>query len=295
MTLLVGHPWRRSDRSAISLGAMLARSLGTDLLVVSVVPAPWPTTVAGNVDKEFVAWSRTVGAAAVVDAERVLGEVAGDLDAKAISVPGRSVPATLLEQAKRTGAGLVVVGSGSRGPWDTVVLGSTNDRLLHSSHVPVAVAPRGFSTHAVPRFGRATCAFRADEVSRDLLRGTAQICAEAGARLRIATFGVLGRTMYPPEVRGEHDVLAAFVDQASTAQAAAVTEVLDGRAAGLGLESVVATGRDWRDAVRSVEWGHDDVLVVGSSAGGVLARVFLGSTATRIVRHSPVPVIVVPA
>ena len=41
--------------------------------------------------------------------------------------------------------------------------------------------------------------------------------------------------------------------------------------------------------------GRGDVLVVGSSSGGVLARVFLGSNATRVVRHSPVPVIVVPA
>jgi nucleotide-binding universal stress UspA family protein len=36
------------------------------------------------------------------------------------------------------------------------------------------------------------------------------------------------------------------------------------------------------------------VLVVGSSSIGPIARVFLGSRASRIVRHSPVPVIVVP-
>jgi nucleotide-binding universal stress UspA family protein len=36
------------------------------------------------------------------------------------------------------------------------------------------------------------------------------------------------------------------------------------------------------------------VLVVGSSSIGPLARVFLGSRATKIVRHAPVPVVVVP-
>jgi len=36
------------------------------------------------------------------------------------------------------------------------------------------------------------------------------------------------------------------------------------------------------------------VLVVGSSSIGPVARVFLGSRATKIVRHSPVPVVVVP-
>jgi nucleotide-binding universal stress UspA family protein len=37
-----------------------------------------------------------------------------------------------------------------------------------------------------------------------------------------------------------------------------------------------------------------DVLVVGSSALGPLAQVFLGSRAAKVVRHSPVPVVVVP-
>ena len=48
MTLVVGHAPRRNDRSAISLAAMTARALATDLLVVSVVPAPWPTLVVGS-------------------------------------------------------------------------------------------------------------------------------------------------------------------------------------------------------------------------------------------------------
>jgi nucleotide-binding universal stress UspA family protein len=181
------------------------------------------------------------------------------------------------------------VGSADDGEWDRVALGSTADHLLHAAHVPVAVAPRGFATHAVSRFARATCAFRADRASDDVLRRTTEICAEAGASVRIATFGVLGKTMYPPEVRGEQDVLASFVEQAEAALRAA--------AAATGLrevDHVVATGRDWAEAVGRLEWRHDDVLVLGSSPRGVLARVFIGSHASRIIRHSPVPVVVVP-
>jgi nucleotide-binding universal stress UspA family protein len=36
------------------------------------------------------------------------------------------------------------------------------------------------------------------------------------------------------------------------------------------------------------------VLVVGSSSIGPVARVFLGSRASKIVRNSPVPVVLVP-
>ena len=61
-----------------------------------------------------------------------------------------------------------------------------------------------------------------------------------------------------------------------------------------GLESVVGHGESWAEAVEDVEWDDGDVLVVGSSALGPVARVFLGSRASKIVRHSPVPVVVVP-
>ena len=43
-----------------------------------------------------------------------------------------------------------------------------------------------------------------------------------------------------------------------------------------------------------MEWEDGEVLVVGSSAIGPVARVFLGSRASKIVRNSPVPVVVVP-
>jgi nucleotide-binding universal stress UspA family protein len=58
--------------------------------------------------------------------------------------------------------------------------------------------------------------------------------------------------------------------------------------------SHVAAGADWAGALAAGNWLPGDLLVVGSSRHGPLARVFLGSTATKIVRASPVPVVVVP-
>ena len=290
MTVLVGHPPRPHDRAAISYGAMIARSRSMPLRVVSVVPAPWPTTVAGSADREYAAWSRGEGDKAVAAARTVLDEVAGDLDTEAEALPGRSVARALLIRAREVGASLVVIGSSEGGPFDRVRLGSTADRLLHSAELPVAVATRGFATHAVPRFGRVTCAFRADRASVDVLARVAATCREAGAALRVVTFGVAGRTMYPPEVRGEEEVVAAYVDQATAAQAAA----LAGLAVPDDVDTSVAIGADWASAMASLEWRHDEILVLGSATGGLVSRVLLGSNANRIVRHSPVPVIVVP-
>lgn len=293
MTVVVGHPTRQADggadRSAIALGAMLARTVDTDLLAVSVVPAPWPTATAGGTDREYVAWVAEFGAAAVRDAEAALAGLAPDLATRAISVSGRSVPQALLEQVRESDAGMLVVGSADDGRPGRVALGSTADHLLHAAHVPVALAPHDF-TPGAERVGRATCAFRADRASQEVLARTAEICAGAGAEVRAATFGVRGKTMYPPEVpHGEQQILEAFVEQARGALGEALTET------GLGaLEPIVATGATWQEALAALDWRDDEVLVLGSSSRSLLSRVFLGSRASRIIRHSPVPVVVVP-
>ena len=86
-------------------------------------------------------------------------------------------------------------------------------------------------------------------------------------------------------------MLDAYVEQTSKAQATPSPRIPD---AGADVETVVATGRDWPEALGRLDWQDGDVLVVGSSPTGLLARVFIGTNATRIVRHSPVPAIVVP-
>lgn len=297
MSLLVGFAPGREDRSGVELAAMLARSSGRSLVIVTVVPAPWPTPVAGHTDREFEAWARELGERAAADASALVAEHCPDIDASARYVAGRSIPATLMAEAEAAGAGMIVVGSGRDGGYGRVNLGSTTDRLLHSAHIPVAVATRGYYTAPGDRVSRATCAFRGDEVSRRTLERTAELCQEIGTVLRIATFAVRGRTMYPPEVgaRAEDMVLERWVAQAADLQAQALDELSDAGIRPEQVEAVVATGRSWGSAVDSLPWERDEVLVIGSStSASLMARLFLGSNASKIVRHSPVPVIVVP-
>lgn len=292
MTIVVGHPPHKDDRSALQLAATLARSSGQDLRVVTVVPPPWPTPVAGGPDKEFARWSREQGEAATTQARAALAELCADLRSEVVTVAASSAAATLIEQAEQHGGSIVVVGSASHGAWGTVVVGSTADRLLHSSTVPVAVATRGHRAEAATRVLRATCAFRGDAASRAVLARTAAICRDVGASLRVATFAVRGRTMYPPEVLGEKQVMEAYVARTAAEQEQAVAEL--GDLAPADVRTAVATGATWTEALEQLEWDRGDVLVVGSSVAGLVSRLFLGSNATRIVRHSPVPVVVVP-
>jgi nucleotide-binding universal stress UspA family protein len=60
------------------------------------------------------------------------------------------------------------------------------------------------------------------------------------------------------------------------------------------VDVVVGTGHDWREAVEDVPWESGDMLLLGSGAAGQTAHVFLGSAASKILRHAPVPVMIVP-
>ena len=296
MTLVVGFPPGKDDWSAIELGATLARSARTDLLVVTVVPTVWPTPVAGHTDREFADWAEQQGTAAVAEANAILAEHCPDVAAVARWTPGRSIASALLEQAEEVAASMIVVGSGSTGSYGRVHPGATGDWLLHSSHIPVAVATHGYTASTHGRIRRASCAFRGDEKSLRTAERTAAICVDVGASLRLVTFAVRGRTFYTAGVgvHAEDMVLDRWVTQATAAQEAGVRALETSGQAPADIETVVATGRSWGAAVDRLDWDRDEVLVVGSSTAGVVERIFLSSNASKIVRHSPVPVIVVP-
>lgn len=292
MTLVVGYTPHKGDRTPIQLGATLARSAGQELRLVTVIPSRWPTPVAGGTDREFNRWAQEYGAKAVAEAVAAAAELCPDVPVEAVAVPGRSVAAALISYAVQVDAAMIVVGSGSDGSWGTVVMSSTAHRLLHSAHIPVAVATRGYRAAPDATVSRATCAFRGDELSHAVLARTSALCADVGASLRVVTFGVRGRTMYPPEVLGEDDILETYVKHTAAEQEKAVAGL--GRAAPDSVETAVATGRSWSEALESLDWEKGDVLVIGSSSASFMSRLFLGTNATKIVRQSPVPVIVVP-
>lgn len=300
MTLLVGFRGGADDLSGLVLAATLARSSGAPLEVVTVVPASWPTPITGAADRDFARWSSEQGDAAVREADELVAEICPDLPTTTRWTTSRSVATGLLDAAADAGAGagadMIVIGSRSDAGHGQVNVGSVASRLLHSSPVPVAMATRGYHPSAGARVRRVTCAFRGDESSRSTLERTAVICTEVGAELRVATFAVRGRTMYPPEVgvSAEDAVLQAWLEQAGRAQTEAVDSLRAAGTAPEALTTVVGAGRSWTAALDAVGWERDDVLVVGSSREGRLERLFLGSSATKIVRHSPVPVIVVP-
>jgi nucleotide-binding universal stress UspA family protein len=269
---------------------MLARSADDDLVLCAVVPGAWPPSPA-KVDAEYQAELGSV-------AEDVLAQARGRLpeDIKVTTEVhhARSTPAGLLEVAEKHAASLIVAGSASAGGAGYVTLGSATGRLLHSSPVPVALAPRGFRARPDARVRRVTAAFGGSQ--DDLVVAAAGVAARVGAALRLVSFAVRPRAPYTVAVGREADdsMVAEWVQQIQESQRAALAEVEDLPSVPPDCEAVVGRGETWDEALEDVEWEDGDVLVVGSSSIGPIARVFLGSRSSKIVQHSPVPVVVVP-
>lgn len=290
MTILVGLG-PLDDNSTIEFAATLARSDGQDLAVVSVVPAPWPTPLAGGADGEYRAWATEQGSAAAARAKAFTDAHCTGITTHTSWVSGRSAPSALRREAARLSADLIVLGSSrTRG---RIALGSTADALLHSSPIPVAIGTRGY---AAPRSGlieRATVAFRGDTQSHQALRRTAEVCQRAGATLRVVTFAVSTQGMFTAGVgRSERFVTDQWIESVTLDQHQAVDGLADLGINPADVEQSVARGTDWAKALHRVTWHDGEVLVVGSSREGRLTRLFLGPTGTRIVRASHVPVMV---
>lgn len=291
MTYLVGYSPRKDDSCALELACQFARSEPATVHALTVVPRGWETVAGSATDGEFEQWAAEEGAASAKEALAQLAEHSG-VTSTATWVTGRSVPASILEQAELLGASIVVVGSGSEGAEGQVSVTSKTDRLLHSSHVPVVIAPRGYAPAPDSTITRVTLAFRDDDKTWKLLDQVASICRTVGAELRLVTVALRHRGMVTsPAKQNEDLVFASLRQQVDEAQAEALEHLAS---TGLTASTLVAEGTSWAEALGSVPYQAGDVLVVGSSTTHPLASVFLGSSAAKIVRNSTVPVVVVP-
>jgi len=293
VTVVVGYIPHRGGRGALDLGLQLAHARGEAMAVVTAVPRQWSTPSLAKVDAEYVEYARQVGEQAEAQARDYLQDTSVTVETSYRATPGRSVSSALVEAVEELDASTLVIGSSADGPEGRIVFGSTADKLLHSSPVPLAIAPRGYRSVAAAGFTRLTCAFSDNPASVRVVGRAAELSKQLGAPLRVASFGVRNATMYPPEVglTAEDSVLDSWASQAAAAQERLVSDGVIGD----DVPRVIGTGTGWTEAVTSVDWQRDELLALGSSVTGPLARVFLGSRAGKLIKASPVPVLVLPA
>jgi nucleotide-binding universal stress UspA family protein len=276
-------------RDALGLGRMLARTGDVTLTVCVVVPQTWDYPSPARVDAEYAAFLKQYAEDAIAEAREFLGE---EVSAEYTSTSASSASEGLIATATEKGAALIALGSARHGPLGRFTVGGIANEMLHVSPVPVALAPRGYRPSSGARLRRVTCAFSGSTQSQSAFDAAVQLSSRHGVPLRLTTFVVRDRQMYPSQVGYDAERLVAeqWRAQALEAQEKALATLPDDVA----VEAGIVEGRDWEDALDSLPWEDGEVLVVGSSRLGPVARVFLGSSSTKIIRSSPVPVVVIP-
>ncbi|WP_138759269.1 universal stress protein [Modestobacter altitudinis] len=290
MTTVIGLAPNQRGAAAVHLGSMLARSLADDVVVATIVPAPWPPNP-HRMDAEYLAHREEAAQEALAVARTQIGP---DLSVELVSHSARSVSSGLLDVARDRRATVVALGSSSTGLRGVVSLGGVAERVLHSADIPVTLAPRGFDTGRTnARISRITVAFGRADKDSDLLVTAARVAADIGATLRVACFAVRPLTAAAGSIEPSAEDLV--VGEWATRLESDVRQALraDAGGAGAGVDVVVGRGGTWAAALSGVPWGRGEVLAVGTSSSAV-SRFFLGSHASKIVRNSPVPVFLWP-
>ena len=292
--VLIGYGPEDRGKGSLDLGLTMARTGGFPVVVACVVPDRWRRgSNALSLDKDYREFLLGQADQALTTARESVA--ADDVPVSYEVVTARSAPAGLMQAAEDFGARLIVCGSSSDGAWGHVAFGSVTNRMVRGSKVPIALAPRGLRFPPGHRIERMTLAFDGTSASKRVLRQGASVAAKYGVKLRVVTFAVRTSRMYPNEVglNVEDRVVQEWQQQVVDTLAQAVSH-LDAELPAPP-ETLVCEGDSWGDVLEAPEWTASDVIVLGSSASEPRwSRVLLGSTAARILRHSPVPAVVVP-
>ena len=282
--IAVGIDGFDEGRDAAVLGAMIARAIGAELLLVAVHPNPL------IVLPQELGWTGLHKRA-----EASLRETRDAIapSARIAVETDWSVPRALDRVVEREQRDLLVLGSSRSGPDGRVRIGGRTRQLLYHGACALAVAPRGLGARPARELTRLGVGYDGGSESDAALAVAGSIAHAVGAQLRVR--GVVDDRL--PAVGWSHlerervkamwdeilePELRSLGDEAQRAAeattVAAEVEVLRGRPADALLELA--------DKV--------DLLVIGSRRWGTVARVLLGSTGEALMHDARCPIMVVP-
>jgi nucleotide-binding universal stress UspA family protein len=278
--VLTGFIPEPRGRDGLVLALALARQARARLAVATVQPPVWNTPGPARADES--AWRAYLReqAAATLEQARELGGPEAEYVVHTNKGSGRG----LVELARRRDADVVVIGSAPGGGRGRISLGSTADQLLHSSPVPVLLAPKGWAEDGPPGFERLTVAYRRGPGCDAAVPLAARTAAGLDVPLRLVTLVVDGGR----RARIEQEMVESLRRQAAADLRAAAR----GQRRRLEVEVKVLEGRTVARALAEADWLPGELIICASSSTGPLRRVFLGDTSIKIVKAATRPVMI---
>lgn len=284
MEIVIGVTPEESSDDAIALGLAMCDTIGATPVFTHVYPKRYDYPSAGHVDAEWEKYMVERGND-VLDSVRRRIDRPAEYELFAEPSSGRG----LGEVADERSAEVVVIGSSPGGPEGRIHRGSTSDRLLHSSHVPVTVAPREYRVWAPARIKRIVFAYQPTPETQYAFAEAVELAQLTGCSLHVISvlerksriYRRLGKMRDDPDTQSVQDVYDGFLMEAA-------------RAAPVPATHQVLVGDTVGKALREMKWHDDDLMVVGSSGAGPARRVFMSDTSYKLMKAATVPMMLIP-
>ncbi|MBP9900572.1 MAG: universal stress protein [Verrucomicrobiota bacterium] len=216
-------------------------------------------------------------------ARKLLGQEAGRIHLRFGTADAHPVDATLAA-ARKSKAGLIVIGTHGRGGASRLWLGSVAENVVRQAEVPVFVVRQKqhdfinpSDPQSAPGLTNILCPVNFSEASRSALWHAASLARQFKARLITPCIIEPGDKLGIAEARRE---LAAWLDETATGECDAHIITKSGQAA----ERIVTLA----------EKMQADLVVMGAQRRSSLQTWFSGDTTESVLRHAPAPVLVVP-
>lgn len=284
MRYLVGYVPDDSGTDALAL----ARLLGGPTAAVTVCSVVPQTRLGGDAAHGGPGYEQMIGER-VEEAQRATGGMVADADFRVHFAPSAAVG--LLEVAEQVDASMIVLGSSRSGAFGRYVIGSVAGALQHASPVPLAFAPEGFAETATETVTRISCGYHHTAEAPPALDTAVTLCRAYQVPLRLLTFAfpeypyLRGLSVMASPHEERHENIREAEDKLAQVAATVPDDVR--------VDIHVANGGNVGQAVAQPGWQAGELLVLGSARLGPLSRVFLGSTALKILRTCPTPVVAV--
>ena len=283
MHLTVGYLATPTGDDGVALASALARTFDATVDVVLVVREELPDGHPGRA--EYQQWLIEHGEQWAGKAVAALA--ADGVHATATVTVGESFAQKLIEFAEQHDSDLIVVGGARDGFFGRHTIGPVTGALLHTSPIPVALAPRGYAEDPDESFDAVTAAVPTRPGEDNPLPFALTLASAAQLEIRMLSLVSAENLAEAADAKEVRDAQVAAAEKNFIEAARAVPDSPD-------IESLVASGMTLESALKKLKWEDGDLLVVGSARFAAPRRIFLGSTAARILAGVDVPVIVVP-
>jgi nucleotide-binding universal stress UspA family protein len=272
---------------ALKYAAAGARDYGAKLTVLHAaifeLPRYFSRTQREKLIQEMSRARKAIQREVAKHVKKVLGQSTAGLTLKYEVVEAHPVKA-ILESAEKKLSDLIVMGTHGRGGLKSLVLGSVLENVVRNAKIPVFTVRQKQHefidtnlTSSAPRLEHILCPVNMTEGARKAMAAAVSLAERFHAYLTV---------LYTSETEAPGDLLKADKKLRAWLSDAVKTQS--------DLKPVVRSGDAAAQIIAFAKEEKEDLIVLGGQHNPFLEATFFGRTTELVLRHSPVPVLVIP-